>query len=98
MGKVNYSANINQVMDYYAVTKGEAGLVGTFFFFAYGTGQIVNGLLCKKYNVKWTIFFSLLISGTINLTIPYVSNFAFIKFLWLAKGVSMTFLWPSLIR
>lgn len=98
MGKVNYSANINQVMDYYAVTKGEAGLVGTFFFFAYGAGQIVNGLLCKKYNVKWTIFFSLLVSGTINFTIPFVSNFALIKFLWLANGVSMSFLWPSLIR
>lgn len=98
MGKVNYSANINQVMDYYRVTKGEAGLVGTFFFFAYGAGQIVNGLLCKKYNLKWTIFTSLAVSGSINFILPFISNFSLIKFLWLANGISMSFLWPSLIR
>ena len=26
----------------------------TFFFFAYGVGQVINGLLCKKYNIKIT--------------------------------------------
>ena len=51
LGKVNYSANITQIIDFYGVSKSEAGLVPTFFFFAYGVGQIVNGLFCKKYNI-----------------------------------------------
>ena len=50
LGKVNYSANITQIIDFYGVTKAQAGIVPTFFFFAYGIGQVVNGLFCKKYN------------------------------------------------
>ena len=56
LGKVNYSANITQIMDFYGVTKAQAGAVPTFFFFSYGIGQVFNGLFCKKYNIKWTIF------------------------------------------
>ncbi len=56
LGKVNYSANITQIVDFYQISKVEAGIVPSFFFFAYGIGQVVNGLLCKKYNIKWMIF------------------------------------------
>lgn len=100
MGKVNYSANINQVMSHYGVNQSEAGLVGTFFFFAYGVGQIFNGIFCKKYNLKWMIFGSLTISGTINFVIPFLPVHAFgvVKFLWLLNGASMSVLWPSIIR
>ena len=59
LGKVNYSANITHIIKFYDISKAEAGLVPTFFFFAYGIGQVVNGLLCKKYNSRWTIFVSL---------------------------------------
>lgn len=100
MGKVNYNANVNQVMAFYNVGEAEYGLVTTFFFIAYGAGQIINGILCKKYNLKWVIFASLTISGAINFAIPFIpaSSFGVVKFLWLLNGASMSFLWPSLIR
>ncbi len=98
IGKVNYSANINQVIEFYGVGYSTAGLVGTFFFFAYGVGQVVHGLLCKKYNIKWIVFISLITSGTANLLVGLVQNFAWIKFLWLINGFSMSVLWPCLIR
>ena len=34
LGKVNYSANITNIIRFYDVSKSEAGLVPTFFFFA----------------------------------------------------------------
>ena len=67
IGKVNYSANINPIMEFYKVDHSTAGLVSTVFFFAYGVGQVINGLFCKKYNLKWIVFISLIISGSINL-------------------------------
>ena len=48
LGKVNYSANITQIIDFYGIGKSEAGLPPTFFFFAYGIGQVVNGLLSNE--------------------------------------------------
>ena len=49
IGKLSYSANISQIEELFSLRHGESGTVSTFFFFAYGAGQIINGLLCKKY-------------------------------------------------
>ena len=97
-GKVNYSANITQIIDFYYVSKAQAGAVPTFFFFSYGIGQVVNGLFCKKYNIKWMIFVSLITSGIVNFIIAVSTNFAIIKWLWLLNGFALSILWPTIIR
>ncbi|MEE0896360.1 MAG: MFS transporter, partial [Acutalibacteraceae bacterium] len=98
LGKLNYSANITQIVDYYQISKAQAGIVPSFFFFAYGIGQVVNGLLCKKYNIKWMIFLSLFVSAVINLVIALKPNFEIIKWLWMINGFMLSILWPTLVR
>lgn len=98
LGKVNYSANITQIIDFYGVTKTQAGTVPTFFFFAYGIGQVFNGVFCKKYNIKWMVFISLFVSASINLIIAASTNFSMMKWLWLINGFVLSILWPTLIR
>ena len=98
LGKVNFNANITLIMDEYGIMKAEAGVIPTFFFFAYGIGQVVNGLLCKKYNIKWMIAGSLLLSGTINLVIALGAPFHLIKWLWMINGFALSILWPTAIR
>ncbi len=98
LGRVNYQANITQIIDFYDITKVQAGTVPTFFFFAYGIGQVINGILCKKYNIRWMVFGSLIISATINFIIAVNTNFWVIKWLWLINGVASAVLWPTLIR
>lgn len=98
VGKVNYAANITRIMDFFAVSKAEAGLAQTFFFFAYGIGQVVNGLFCKKYNTKWMVFFSLVSSALLNLVVGIAKDFAVVKWLWLVNGFVLSMLWPLLIR
>lgn len=98
LGKVNYSANITQIIDFFQVSKAEAGLPPTFFFFAYGVGQVVNGLLCKRYPIKLTIFLSLTLSALLNLVIAVSSDFGIVKWLWMANGFVLSLLWPTLIR
>ena len=98
LGKVNYSANITQIVDYYQISKADAGIVPSFFFFAYGIGQVVNGLLCKKYNIKWMIFLSLFVSAVINLIVALTPNFEIIKWLWMLNGFMLSILWPTFVR
>jgi len=98
IGKLSYNANINQIGEAFSVSYGEAGLVSTFFFFTYGIGQVINGLLCKKYNIKYVIFTSLIVSSVMNLLVGTLEDFTYIKYLWLINGGSMSFLWTSLIR
>ncbi len=98
LGKVNYSANITQIMDFYGVSKSEAGAVPSFFFFAYGAGQVVNGFLSRRYNIKWAVFGSLSASALVNLIIGITPHFAIVKWLWMVNGFALSILWPTLIR
>ena len=98
LGKVNYSANITQIIDFYGVTKTQAGTVPTFFFFSYGIGQVFNGIFSKRYNIKWMVFISLLVSASINLIIAISSDFSIMKWLWLLNGFVLSILWPTLVR
>ena len=83
IGKLGYNANITQIESEFGITHAESGSVGTIFFFAYGAGQIINGIFCKKYNLKYTVFFSLLISSVCNFVLPFLNKFAYFKYIWL---------------
>lgn len=98
IGKINYSANKTLVMDFYRVDKAQAGLVSTFFFFAYGVGQVVHGIFCKKYNIRWMVFGSLLVSAMTNVIVGICRDFEIVKYVWLLNGFSISVLWPTLIR
>ena len=97
-GRYSYNANIAPIMDFYGVTRADAGLVGTFFFFAYGVGQLLNALFCKYYNKKYIIPGALLISAGINVVLFFCPPFWSIKFLWLINGICQSVLWPVLIQ
>ena len=98
IGKLGYNANITQIETLFGVTHAEAGMVSTFFFFAYGVGQIINGILCKKYNVRYVVFGSLILSGIMNLLVGFVYSFEVLKYFWLINGAALSVLWTSLIR
>lgn len=98
LGKLSYSANISRIGEAFGVSYAQTGMVTTFFFFAYGLGQILNGLFCKRYNIKILVFVSIIVSATMNVTVALIPEFSFIKYAWLINGVTTSFLWPSLIR
>lgn len=98
VGRLNYNASIVALVDDLGVTKAEAGLVSSFFFFAYGAGQLVNGILSKKYNAKIMIFASLLTSAVLNLIMPLCSDISVMKFVWMFNGMAQSVLWSTLIK
>ena len=98
VGKVNFSANKIQIMRNFLIDTDLAGLPGSCFFFAYGIGQIVNGIFCKKYNLKWMISGSLIVSAIANVVVALTPNFSIIPIVWLINGIAMSILWPSLVR
>ena len=98
IGKLGYNANITQIESAFGISHAESGSVGTIFFFAYGAGQIINGIFCKRYNLKYTVFFSLLVSSVCNFVLPFLNKFAYFKYLWLINGASLSFLWAMLAR
>lgn len=98
IGKIGYTANIIRIENNYNISHAAAGTVSTFFFFAYGCGQILNGIFCKKYNLKYVVFCSLLLSGICNFLMGILPTFALQKYIWLVNGLVLSVLWPSLTR
>lgn len=98
VGRLNFSASIVTVVTDLGVTKAEAGLVSSFFFFAYGAGQLVNGILSKYYNPKIMIFLSLSVSAVMNLLMPLCGDISVMKFIWMANGIAQSILWSTLIK
>ena len=98
LGKYCYNANKSIIMSYFAIDKATAGFVGTCFFIAYGAGQVVNGLLCKKYNMRFVVFGSLLISACCNAVMAFCDEFSVLKYVWFINGATLSVLWPTLMR
>lgn len=97
IGRYSYNSNITLIIDDYDVTKAQAGLVGTMFFFSYGIGQVINGILSNRYNKKWMFPIALVLSSALNITLYFGVPFFAIKYLWLINGFVQSCLWTGAI-
>lgn len=98
LGRHSYNSNINQIMEEFGVSHSECGIVTTFFFFAYGVGQVVHGIFCRRYNEKIIIPIALGVSSAMNLAIFCGIDFSIYKYLWLINAMFLSILWPTLVR
>lgn len=98
IGRLNYNASMVEILAQLGTTKEAAGSVSSFFFFAYGAGQLVNGLLSKKYNTKYSVTIALACSCVINILMTVFSDISVMKYLWFLNGVFQSVLWSSLIK
>lgn len=98
VARLNYNASMVEILSQLGTTKEAAGTVSSFFFFAYGAGQLVNGLLSKKYNTKYSVAAALAGSCIINIAMTFCQGIDAMKYLWLFNGVFQSILWSSLIK
>ena len=97
LGRYSYSSNVTLIMDRFAVEHAEASLPATLFFFAYGIGQIVVGLICHKFNRKVLVVAPLFISAALNTVVFLGADFLTIKYIWLINGFVQANLWPCML-
>ena len=89
VGRMNYAASMVAIIEETGAAKTAAGLVSSFFFFAYGAGQLVNGLLCHMYNSRLFIFGSLALAAVANFCMPFCPSVSAMKWLWLLNGMAL---------
>ncbi len=97
LGRYSYTTNVTLVESYFGISHADSGLVTTFFFFAYGVGQVIHGLLCKRYNKRVVLSLALLVSALLNLAVFCDVPFFLWKYLWLLNGIAQATLWPTAI-
>lgn len=98
VGRMNYSASMVTIIEQTGSAKNAAGLVASFFFFAYGIGQLVNGIFCHKYNERIMVFAALILSAVVNAGLPLCRTVEPMKYLWLINGCVQSVLWSSIVK
>ncbi len=97
LGRYSFNSNITLIEEHFQVKHAQTGLVSTLFFFAYGAGQVVNGLFCSRYDKRIVLPAVMFLSAGINLAVALGVPFAWYKYLWLINGAVQSVLWSSLV-
>ena len=98
IGRLNYSASLTGIILSEGFSKGQAGMIGTAFFFAYGAGQFVSGFLGDRLAPKKMVFTGLMVSGLCNLAMAGAKGSGLMTAVWCVNGLFQAFIWSPMIR
>ena len=97
-GRTCYSAAIASIVSSGIYIKIEIGLVGTAFFFCYGTGQIISGIAGDRVNPFGMVLFGALGSSVCCFSMAFTKSLALMAVIWGANGIFQSMLWAPLLR
>ena len=98
LAKLNYGALAVEIIKEFGCTRSAAGMVGSFFFFSYGVGQVVNGFLAKHMNEKLFMTAALFGSALCNVAMCFAPSVEVMKYIWLVNGIVMSPLWCNVVK
>lgn len=98
LAKLNYNALLVEILNDLGGSRSAAGMVGSFFFFSYGIGQVVNGFFAKYMNEKIVMTLSLFGSAVCNILMCLAPSISIMKYIWLLNGAVMSPLWCNVVK
>ena len=98
VGRYNFVAYLVPISEQLVADKTQLGLVASFFSVSYGAGQLVHGVLSRKYNTRFSVAVALLGSAAVNVAMTLCPDAAAMKYVWLINGGFQSILWSSLIK
>ncbi len=98
LGRINYSAALTAIVADGVFPKSQAGLIGTVYFFCYGFGQIISGILGDKMSPYKMITTGLICTSCANLLMPVcTSSHVLMSIVWGFNGISQSMLWTPIL-
>jgi len=98
IARSNYSVLISEIMSTGGYSKAAMGLVGTFFFLAYGIGQLINGLTADRLSPVKMIFIGLILSAFTNLAMGLAHSVTALQIIWSLNGFALSMVWSPIIK
>lgn len=97
-GRVNLSVAIPGIQNSLGLTKTQAGFIGSFFFWVYGIGQLINGCIGDRVSAKNFIFVGLFFTAAANLIFGFSGSIVIMLLLWAANGYFQSMLWGPMAK
>lgn len=98
LGRLNFSASMNEIINTGFLTKTGAGMIGTGFFFCYGFGQLISGFLGDRVSSRWMGFTGLVGTAMINLAMTFLQEPNTMLILWCVNGLVQSLTWSPIIK
>lgn len=98
IGRLNYSSAMTAMIQEEILAKSQAGFISMAYFFAYGIGQLCNGLLGDRIHPGRMIFTGLSVAALMNLFMGFTGRFALMAVIWGINGYAQAMIWPPIIR
>ena len=98
IGRLNYSSAMPAMIGGSVITASQAGFISMVYFFAYGAGQFLNGMLADRLHPGKMIFAGLFASGLLNLAMGFLSGFGMMALFWCVNGYTQAMIWPPIMR
>lgn len=96
--RLDFNAALASIVENTAMTKSQAGLIGTALFFSYGFGQIVSGFLGDKVKPQLLILIGFIVTILCNGIFPCFSNVTVLVIVWGINGFAQAMFWPPLVK
>ena len=93
IGRLNYSSAMTAMIQDEILTKSQAGFISMVYFFAYGIGQLCNGLLGDRMHPGKMIFTGLSIAALMNLLMGFTGQFFLMAVIWGINGYAQAMIW-----
>ncbi|NLK28503.1 MAG: MFS transporter [Clostridiales bacterium] len=98
LGRLNYSASMNEIISTGFLTKAGAGMIGTGFFICYGFGQLISGFLGDRISSRWMTFTGVAGTALINLLMYFSQKPNTMLILWCINGLVQSLTWSPIIK
>lgn len=97
-GRVNLSVALPALEEDLGVSKAALGLLGTAFFWIYGTGQLINGRLGDRCSSRQFVFIGLIVAALANLLFGLAGAVPVMLVLWGFNGYFQSMLWGPIVK
>ncbi|MBR1779497.1 MAG: MFS transporter [Clostridia bacterium] len=93
--RMNFTFAIVPMQKSICLTKGQIGLIISFFGASYGVSKFVMGFVSDRSNPRIFLALSLILSGICNLVFPCSVNIIYMITIWFLNGWAQGMAWPS---
>lgn len=98
IGRLNYSAALPYLLQTDLLTKPQGGIISTAYFFAYGAGQLINGIAADRTKPQSQILLGSCGAAVMNFIMPLAGSFPFMLLTWTLNGFFQSMIWaPTLL-
>lgn len=96
--RTNLSVALEDMSMDLAISRKQAGLISTAYFWTYAVGQLLAGWLCARTNPKHIVIAGLLLTGTCNMVIGFADRYVAVLLLWTLNGLSLALFWAPIFQ